>query len=62
MQGSSMGSNHFRQDMPRLVEFYLNGKLHLDDWVSAKIKLEEINEGFANMKAGKVVRSVIQFN
>ena len=62
IQGSSMGSNHFRQDMPRLVEFYLNGKLHLDDWVSAKIKLEEINEGFANMKAGKVVRSVIQFN
>jgi S-(hydroxymethyl)glutathione dehydrogenase / alcohol dehydrogenase len=62
MQGSSMGSNHFRQDMPRLVEFYLNGKLHLDDWVSAKIKLSEINEGFANMKAGKVVRSVIQFN
>jgi len=62
IQGSSMGSNHFRQDMPRLVEFYLKGKLHLDDWVSAKIKLEEINEGFANMKAGKVVRSVIQFN
>src|SRR5215475_1216586 len=62
IQGSSMGSNHFRQDMPRLVEFYLNGKLHLDDWVSAKIKLSEINEGFANMKAGKVVRSVIQFN
>jgi S-(hydroxymethyl)glutathione dehydrogenase / alcohol dehydrogenase len=62
IQGSSMGSNHFRQDMPRLVDFYFKGKLHLDDWVSAKIKLEEINEGFANMKAGKVVRSVIQFN
>jgi len=62
VQGSSMGSNHFRQDMPRLVEFYLSGKLHLDDWISAKIKLSEINEGFANMKAGKTVRSVIQFN
>jgi S-(hydroxymethyl)glutathione dehydrogenase / alcohol dehydrogenase len=62
IQGSSMGSNHFRQDMPRLVEFYLKGKLHLDDWVSARIKLSEINEGFANMKAGKVVRSVIEFN
>ncbi len=62
IQGSSMGSNHFRVDMPRLVEFYLNGKLHLDDWVSARIKLEEINEGFANMKAGKTLRSVIHFN
>src|SRR5436190_300094 len=62
IQGSSMGSNHFRQDMPRLVEFYLSGKLHLDDWISAKLKLEEINEGFAAMKAGKTVRSVILFN
>src|SRR5262245_19737514 len=61
IQGSSMGSNHFRQDMPRLVDFYLKGKLHLDDWVSARIKLSEINEGFANMKAGKVVRSIIEF-
>jgi S-(hydroxymethyl)glutathione dehydrogenase / alcohol dehydrogenase len=62
IQGSSMGSNHFRVDMPRLVEFYLNGKLHLDDWISAKLQLSEINEGFANMKAGKSLRSVIRFN
>jgi S-(hydroxymethyl)glutathione dehydrogenase/alcohol dehydrogenase len=62
IQGSSMGSNHFRVDMPRLVDFYLKGKLHLDDWISAKIKLSEINEGFANMKAGKTVRSVIMFD
>jgi S-(hydroxymethyl)glutathione dehydrogenase / alcohol dehydrogenase len=62
IQGSVMGSNHFRVDMPRLVEFYLNGKLHLDDWITAKLKLSEINEGFANMKAGKTLRSVVQFN
>jgi S-(hydroxymethyl)glutathione dehydrogenase / alcohol dehydrogenase len=62
IQGSSMGSNHFRVDMPRLVEFYLNGKLHLDDWISEKMKLSEINEGFANLKAGRTLRSVIQFN
>ena len=57
-----MGSNRFRVDMPRLIEFYRSGKLHLDDWISARIKLAEINEGFANMKAGKVVRSVIEFD
>jgi S-(hydroxymethyl)glutathione dehydrogenase/alcohol dehydrogenase len=62
IQGSSMGSNHFRVDMPRLVEFYLNGKLHLDDWITAKLKLSEINEGFASMKAGKALRSVVEFN
>jgi S-(hydroxymethyl)glutathione dehydrogenase/alcohol dehydrogenase len=62
IQGSSMGSNHFRVDMPRLVEFYMRGKLHLEDWISAKLKLGEINEGFANMKAGKTLRSVIMFD
>jgi S-(hydroxymethyl)glutathione dehydrogenase/alcohol dehydrogenase len=62
VQGSSMGSNRFRIDMPRLVEHYLKGRLHLDDWISARIKLPEINEGFANMKSGKVLRSVIMFD
>ncbi len=62
IQGSSMGSNHFRVDMPRLIEFYMRGKLHLEDWISARLKLSEINEGFAAMKAGKTVRSVIMFD
>jgi S-(hydroxymethyl)glutathione dehydrogenase/alcohol dehydrogenase len=62
IQGSSMGSNRFRVDMPRLIDFYLQRKLHLDDWISDRIPLSEINEGFANMKAGKVVRSVIAFD
>ena len=62
IQGSSMGSNHFRLDMPRLVEFYMRGKLHLEDWISGKLKLSEINDGFANMKAGKTLRSVIVFD
>jgi len=62
IQGSSMGSNRFRVDMPRLIEFYMQRKLHLDDWISDRIKLSQINEGFANMKAGKVVRSVIEFD
>src|SRR5882757_3704698 len=41
IQGSSMGSNHFRVDMPRLIEFYMRGKLHLEDWISARLKLSE---------------------
>ena len=61
IQGSSMGSNRFRVDMPRLIELYMQGRLHLDDWISAHIKLEEINEGFQAMKDGKVIRSVIDF-
>ncbi len=61
IQGSSMGSNRFRIDMPRMIELYMQGRLHLDDWVSDTIKLEEINEGFQAMKDGKVIRSVIDF-
>jgi len=61
IQGSSMGSNRFRVDMPRLIELYMQGRLHLDDWISDRIKLEDINQGFKNMKEGKVVRSVIDF-
>ena len=62
IQGSNMGSNRFRVDMPRLVDLYLDGRLKLDELVSARIKLEEINDGFANMKAGAIARSVIVFN
>ncbi len=61
IQGSSMGSNRFRTDMPHMIELYQQGRLHLDDWISDKIKLDEINEGFKAMKDGKVVRSVIDF-
>jgi S-(hydroxymethyl)glutathione dehydrogenase/alcohol dehydrogenase len=35
IQGSSMGSNRFRVDMPRLIEFYQQGRLHLDEMISA---------------------------
>ena len=61
IQGSSMGSNRFRTDMPRLIDLYLQRRLHLDDWISNTIKLEEINEGFTAMKEGRAVRSLIDF-
>jgi len=62
IQGSYMGSSHIRVDMPRLVDFYLSGQLKLEEWVTSRIRLQDINEGFASMKSGKVLRSVIEFN
>jgi S-(hydroxymethyl)glutathione dehydrogenase/alcohol dehydrogenase len=62
IQGSSMGSNRFRTDMPKYVDFYLNGKLNLDELVSARIKLEEINDAFEALQRGEVARSVILFD
>ena len=61
LQGSNMGSNRFRVDMPRLVDFYLDGRLHLDALISKRVALEDINEAFAEMKTGAVARSVIMF-
>ena len=62
LQGSLMGSNHFPVDMPRLVDMYLSGKLLLDDLISRRIKLEDVNEAFTEMKTGQIARSVIIFD
>lgn len=62
IQGCMMGSNRFRLDMPRLVDFYLQGRLHLDQMISGRLKLDQINEGFEAMKRGGVARNVIVFD
>ena len=62
IQGSSMGSNRFRTDMPRYIEFYRQGRLKLDQLVSQRLKLEQVNEAFEDMLRGDVARSVITFS
>ena len=62
LQGSLMGSNRFPVDMPRFVDFYMSGKLKLDQMISQRIKLEQVNEGFEDMKKGELARSVIVFD
>jgi S-(hydroxymethyl)glutathione dehydrogenase / alcohol dehydrogenase len=62
IQGSLMGSNRFPVDMPRLVDMYLAGKLKLDEMISRRIKLEDVNSAFEEMKTGAVARSVIVFD
>ncbi len=62
IQGSMMGSNRFRLDMPRFVDFYLQGKLHLDDMISSRIGLDDINDAMAQLETGEVARNVIMFD
>jgi S-(hydroxymethyl)glutathione dehydrogenase/alcohol dehydrogenase len=62
IQGSLMGSNRFPVDMPRLVDFYMAGKLKLDDMISRRLPIEEVNSAFDEMKRGEVARSVIVFD
>jgi S-(hydroxymethyl)glutathione dehydrogenase/alcohol dehydrogenase len=61
IQGSSMGSNRFKVDMPRYIDFYLQGRLKLDEMVTRRGKLEDVNEAFRAMKAGEVARTVLMF-
>ena len=62
LQGSTMGSNRFRLDMPQYIEWYLTGKLKLDELVSATLSLEQINAGFAAMKSGELARQLVVFD
>ena len=59
LQGSNMGSNRFRADIPMYVGMYLDGRLNLDDMVTGRFDLAQINEGFDQMRTGRVARNVI---
>ena len=62
VQTSRMGSNRFRIDIPLYLEFYRQGKLLLDEMVTRRGRLEDINDAFRAMKAGEVARSVLVFD
>jgi S-(hydroxymethyl)glutathione dehydrogenase/alcohol dehydrogenase len=60
--GSYMGSNRFRFDMPKYIDFYLDGRLYLDEIISSRIDLEDVNEAFDRMRKGEAARQVIVFD
>lgn len=62
IQGSSMGSNRFKVDMPKYIDFYRQGRLKLDEMITRRGKLEDVNEAFRAMKAGEVARTVLMFD
>jgi S-(hydroxymethyl)glutathione dehydrogenase / alcohol dehydrogenase len=61
IQGCSMGSNRFKVDMPKYVDFYLQGRLRLDEMITRRGRLEDVNDAFRAMKAGEVARTVLMF-
>ena len=60
--GSYMGSNRFRFDMPKYIDFYLDGRLLLDEMISSKIGLDDVNHAFDLMRKGEAARQVIVFD
>lgn len=61
IKGSKMGSARMSRDVPRLIDLYRSGDLELNGLISNVYPLEEINEAIAEVKAGEVVRNLIQF-
>jgi S-(hydroxymethyl)glutathione dehydrogenase/alcohol dehydrogenase len=58
---SSYGGARPRRDFPWLVREYLQGRLKLDELITRRIRLEEINDGFASLARGEGIRTVILF-
>ncbi len=62
LQGSLMGSNRFPLDIPRLVGFYLAGRLDLDSLVAERIGLRDVNDAMEKLRSGESTRSVVVFD
>jgi S-(hydroxymethyl)glutathione dehydrogenase/alcohol dehydrogenase len=58
----SYGEARRQRDFPLLARAYLDGALKLDELISRRIGLAEINDGFAVLKAGEVVRAVVMLD
>ncbi len=62
LTGSRMGSNRFKVDLPKLIDLYRGGSLQLDEMITRRFRLDEVNEAFSTLRDGHIVRSVIAFD
>ena len=60
-RGTAFGGARGRTDVPKIVDWYMDGKINIDDLITHKMPLEDINKAFDLMHAGKSIRSVVEF-
>lgn len=60
-KGTAFGGARGRTDVPRIVDWYMAGKIQIDPMITHRLKLEEINKGFDLMHAGESIRSVVVY-
>ena len=60
-KGTAFGGAKGRRDVPKIVDWYMEGKINIDDLITHKLTLDEINKGFDLMHAGESIRSVVVF-
>ncbi len=61
-RGTAFGGARGRTDVPKIVDWYMDGKINIDEMITHKMPLSQINDAFDLMHAGKSIRSVIEFN
>ena len=61
LTGSSFGAGHQRTDVPMLIDLYMTGKYKLDELITRRVPLRELNEAFDLMVQGEVKRSVVVY-
>ena len=60
-KGTAFGGAKGRRDVPKIVDWYMEGKINIDDLITHKLALADINQGFDLMHAGKSIRSVVVY-
>ena len=60
-KGTAFGGARGRTDVPKIVDWYMDGKINIDDLITHRLPLERINEGFDLMKRGESIRTVVEF-
>ncbi|MDB5863179.1 MAG: S-(hydroxymethyl)glutathione dehydrogenase/class alcohol dehydrogenase [Betaproteobacteria bacterium] len=60
-KGTAFGGAKGRRDVPGIVDWYMDGKINIDDLITHKLALEDINKGFDLMHEGKSIRSVVVY-
>jgi S-(hydroxymethyl)glutathione dehydrogenase / alcohol dehydrogenase len=60
-KGSAFGGARGRTDVPKIVDWYMEGKINIDDLITHKLSLAQINDGFDLMKRGESIRSVVMY-
>ncbi|MEX0960976.1 MAG: S-(hydroxymethyl)glutathione dehydrogenase/class III alcohol dehydrogenase [Burkholderiales bacterium] len=60
-KGTAFGGAKGRRDVPKIVDWYMDGKINIDDLITHKLKLDDINQGFDLMHEGKSIRSVVVY-
>jgi len=61
-KGSAFGGARGRTDVPKVVDWYMSGKILVDELVTHELPIERINEAFDMLHQGRSIRSVLSYN